>query len=178
MAEPNLKFGIASCPHQGDEQKSGIALVSIGNTLRFDDGIAVRLLEKLTPDVKDEVCIFNLENYSQFLLDCMVYHEVAVIVDAVCSEKNVGDVSIIDLKEMILRGSKLPIESCHGFSFYDELNLVQDKSLLPDKIYFFGIGIKNDDWGEGFSQALLAREDEIHNRLENFLKSLFLKMGV
>lgn len=177
--EKNIpKIAIASCPHQGDEQKSGIAIVSIGNILRSDDGVAVKLLDKLSQDVKDEICIFNLESYSQFVLDCVAYHEVAVVIDAVQSGKAVGDVSIIDLKEMFERGAKLSVESCHGFSFYDELKLIQDKSLLPDKLYFFGVEIDKDEWGEGLSEALCARENEIRQRLENFLKSLFLKLGI
>jgi len=178
MENAHRKLAIASCPHQGDQQKSGIALVSIGNVLRADDGVACKLLDKLSQDVKDEVCRFNLESYSQFVLDCVAYHEAAVIVDAVRGGKEVGDVTIIDLKEMFERGAKLSVDSCHGFSFYDELLLIQDKSLLPDKMYFFGIEIESDNWGEGLSKALLMREDEIGLRLEHFLKSLFLKLGV
>ncbi|MDX2108382.1 MAG: hydrogenase maturation protease [Candidatus Melainabacteria bacterium] len=178
MDKPHPKLTFASCPHQGDEQKSGIALVSIGNILRCDDGIGVRLLDKLSPDVKDEVCLFKLETYSQFVLDCVAYHEVAVIVDAVRSGKQVGDVSIIDLKEMFEYDAKLELNSCHGFSFYDELRLITDKSLLPDKMYFFGIEIDKVEWGEDLSKALSMRQDEINKRLEDFLKSLFLKLGV
>lgn len=173
---------LAICPHQVDKVRSGIAIVSIGNPLRHDDGIAFRIVESLSPWVKEEVCCFNLETYSQFLIECIAHHEVAVIVDATSKQNSVGDVGILDLNKMleshINAKVNLRINSCHSFAFSDELKLAQNAGRLPDKLFFFGIEIADTTWGQGLSQELELKVDAIRDQLESFLKSIFLKTGI
>lgn len=166
------------CPHQCENVSDGIALVAIGNSLRRDDAVAQVVADGLSDEVQEELCRFNLESYSQFLLDCVVYHEVAVIVDATKGDGNSGDVTIIDLAESLHNGTPLKVQSCHGLSFMDELKIADKNSCLPAKIYFFGIEAADTDWGEGLSPELEAKKSILSNRLEQFLKSIFIKSGL
>lgn len=166
------------CPHQCETVRGGVALVTIGNSLRKDDAIAKLVAEALSDSTQNELCRFDLESYSQFLLDCVIFHEVAVIVDATKGQGKTGDVTIVDLADVVHNNAKLKVESCHGMSFLDELKIGDKTECLPDKVYFFGIEVGDTDWGEGLSQQMEAKRSEISKRLDQFLKSLFIKAGM
>lgn len=174
----NTYSKVSVCPHQCETVRGGVALVTIGNSLRKDDAIAKLVAEALSDSTQNELCRFDLESYSQFLLDCVVFHEVAVIVDATRGQGKTGDVCIIDLADVVHNDTKLKVESCHGLSFLDELKIADKTNCLPDKIYFFGIETGDTDWGEGLSPEMEAKRTTISKRLEEFLKSLFIKAGL
>ncbi len=177
MQTYNTYSHITLCPHQKEKQRDGIVLVTIGNSLRRDDAIAKIIADSLPSNIEEELCRFDLESYSQFLLDCVVFHQVAVIVDATKSEGNAGSVKIINLKEVLDRNLPLNIKSCHGLSFFDELKIANLSNQLPDELYFFGVETKNTNWGEGLSYDLEKESAKITEKLSEFLKSIFLKDG-
>lgn len=168
----------ALCPHQLEKQKAGITLVTIGNPLRKDDAIGQIIAQELPTLVREELCCFDIESYSQFLLDCLAFHEIAVIVDATKYHGHAGEINIIDLGEVLENNKTLKVESCHGLSFVDELKMFKNNYQLPDKLYFFGIETKDTGWGEGLSKELEIDKAAICERLGNFLKSIFIKSGL
>lgn len=176
---PNLALSKTTrCPHQFEKQRSGIALITIGNPLRKDDGVASIVADGLSLDVKEELCRFDLESYSQFLMDCIVYHQVAVIMDATGEQGTAGEVTILDLTAALDRKNNVDVKSCHGLSFMDELKMARHENFLPDRVYFFGIEAENTDWGKGLSMELETKKEELTQRLEHFLKSIFIKIGL
>lgn len=166
------------CLHQVEKQRSGIALITIGNPLRKDDGIASIVADGLSLDVKEELCRFDLETYSQFLMDCLVYHQVAVIIDATAEKGKAGELTILDLTAAMELKNNIDVKSCHGLSFMDELKMARNQNFLPEKVYFFGIEAENTDWGKGLSMELETKKEELTKRLEQFLKSIFIQIGL
>lgn len=141
------------CQHSELVQPAGLCIVTVGNSLRGDDGIASALCEHLPATVLSDVCVFNLGTYSNYLSDCLKGHKAAIIIDSTCDGLSPGSVSIIDL-HALLEGPNLNINSSHGFSVADELKLAKQLGSLPNRLIFFGVEIGEVNWKETISPAL------------------------
>lgn len=142
------------CLHSKAKQAEGLALITIGNTLRSDDGAASYLCDALSAHVLNGVCRFDLGSYTGFLADCLAGHKAAIIIDSTSNGNRPGTVSIIDLGAMVSKSTPMNISSCHGFSLADELRLAEKHNKLPKRIIFFGVEISKADWNEHLSNAL------------------------
>ncbi len=123
------------CQHSELVQPAGLCIVTVGNSLRGDDGIASALCENLPATVLSDVCVFNLGTYTSYLSDCLKGHKAAIIIDSTCDGLSPGSVSIIDL-HALLEGPNLNINSSHGFSVADELKLAKQLGSLPIRLIF------------------------------------------
>lgn len=141
------------CQHSELVQPAGLCIVTVGNSLRGDDGIASALCEHLPATVLSDVCVFNLGTYTNYLSDCLKGHKAAIIIDSTCDGLSPGSVSIIDL-HALLEGPNLNINSSHGFSVADELKLANQLGSLPNRLIFFGVEIGEVNWKETISPAL------------------------
>ncbi len=145
-----------TCPHTGLETATGLCIVTVGNSLRGDDGIAAALCDKLPDRVLPGVCRFDLGSYTSYLADCVRGHKAAIIIDSTCDGLSPGSVSIIDLTAL-LDGPEVEIKSTHGFSVADELRLAGQLGVLPKRIIFFGVEIGEVNWKEKISPALESK---------------------
>lgn len=142
------------CLHNSLPQPSRLALITIGNSLRGDDGIAARLCDALPESALLDVCRFDLGPYTGFLKDCLYGHKAAIIIDSTQNGTAPGTVSIIDLDAMLERQSIINLNSCHGFSLADELRIAKQYGALPERLIFFGVEVENVDWTENLSTKL------------------------
>lgn len=141
------------CPHSGLDHATGLCIITVGNSLRGDDGIAAALCDKLPEYVLADVCRFDLGPYTSLLSKCLQGHKAAIIIDSTCDGLSPGSVTIIDLAAM-LESSDLNIKSTHGFSVADELKLADQFGVLPNRLIFFGVEIGEVNWKEKISPAL------------------------
>jgi hydrogenase maturation protease len=141
------------CLHSDLVQQDGLCIVTVGNSLRGDDGIASALCENLPESVLSDVCVFNLGPYTNYLSECLNGHKAAIIIDSTCDGLSPGSVSIIDL-HALLEGPNLNINSSHGLSVADELKLAKQLGSLPTRLIFFGVEIGAVNWNETISPAL------------------------
>lgn len=149
------------CLHDALPNLSRLALITIGNSLRGDDGIAARLCDALPDSASRDVCRFDLGPYTGFLKDCLYGHQAAIIIDATQNGTAPGTVSIIDLDAILQREAIINLNSCHGFSLADELRIAKQYDALPEQIIFFGIEIDKVEW-----------TDKLSTKLENTLPQL------
>lgn len=153
-----------NCPHSGLESATDLCIVTVGNSLRGDDGIAAALCDKLPERVLSGVCRFDLGPYTSHLADCLQGHKAAIIVDSTCDGQSPGSVSIIDLSTM-LEGPDVSINSTHGFSVADELKLAGQLGVLPKRLIFFGVEIGEVNWKETISPALESKLPQLVSNL-------------
>lgn len=153
-----------NCPHSGMETATGLCIVTIGNSLRGDDGIAAALCDKLPERVLSGVCRFDLGPYTSYLADCLQGHKGAIIIDSTCDGLSPGSVSIVDLTTS-LAGPDVNINSTHGFSVADELKLAGQLGVLPNRLIFFGVEIGEVNWKEKISPALESKLPQLVSNL-------------
>lgn len=153
---PNSKLGIPSCSHQ-TEGGTGLALVSIGNSLRGDDGVAAAICQGLSKKLLANVCWFDLGTYTGHLSQCLAGHRACVIVDSTCNHAEAGTIAIMDLSAALKRSSPLQVKSCHGLSLVDELRLAEKAGNLPGRVIFFGVEADNVDFNDQLSAAIKAK---------------------
>ena len=160
---------LSCCRHQLASKHGALVLVSVGNVLRGDDGVAQAICQELPDQVLDNVCRFDLGSYTNLLIDCLSGHDSAIIVDSTFSGAEPGTVTIIDLKPIISTRSEMLLQSCHGFSIVDELQLARWRGLLPGNMLFFGIEVANVDWGEGLSETLRRKLPDLTAELKQVI---------
>lgn len=157
------------CPHAKLEVPQGLAVVTIGNPLRGDDGVATAICSAMPEATTRDVCRFDLGTYTGFLGDCLSGHKAAIIIDSTSNGTAPGTVSILDLGTLLDRTAPLALRSCHGFSLADELRLAKKHAHLPKRIIFFGVEIADIDWNEKLSPALQEQLPHLVLSLSNLV---------
>lgn len=152
------------CPHSAIPEPTGLCIVTVGNSLRGDDGIAVALCDNLPERVLNGACRFDLGTYTNRLGECLHGHKAAIIIDSTCDGLSPGSVTIIDLNVM-LDGQSTNIRSTHGFSVIDELKIVRETDRLPNRLIFFGVEIGEVNWKEEISPALNKKLPQLVSNL-------------
>ena len=144
--------------------KKGLSLITIGNQLRSDDGIAVTLCTK--------ICRFDLGLYTNFIADCFRTHQAVIIVDATTSGAKLGAVHIIDLKSIVDRNIPMPVRSSHGLSIIDEIRLQKLQLNLPESIIFFGIEVAEVGWSDQISTELENKLPGLTDKLSSLIEDV------
>lgn len=142
------------CNHSGSDKPKGLAIITIGNSLRTDDGIAAALCDALPHHSLRGVCRFDLGVNTSGIGHCLTGHKAAIIIDATCNGVDTGTVTLLDLNAAISKRTSLEIKSCHGLSLFDELRLAKQTIELPERMVFFGVEVSDTHWSDGLSQDL------------------------
>jgi len=133
------------------------AVMSIGNPIKSDDNIGNIILDKL--DIKNILKIRAEVTPENFISKLKNYNEV-IILDALEFGGNVGDVRVFELDKI-----KDVSLSTHSISV-DIL-----KRFLPNsRIRVIGIQPKSVDLGEGLTDELGNKIEEIVEKVSLFLK--------
>ncbi|MBX9878809.1 MAG: hydrogenase maturation protease [Candidatus Obscuribacterales bacterium] len=169
--QKSMQLNKSNCRKQ-QQDCAGVAIISIGNVLRQDDGIGFAVLDRLCEEITYPFCRFDLDCYSNHLIDCLKGHNLAIIVDSTLNQGNPGNVTLIDLNAAIKHRQTLRLNSCHTLSLLDELQLAQWQSQLPEKLYFFGVEANNTDWTEGLTPVLQKKLPLITQQLKEALDIL------
>lgn len=154
------------CSHSDQEIPSGLCIITIGNNLRGDDGIAMKICDKLPPTLADDVCRFDLGTYTSYLGSCLQGHKAAIIIDSTSNSCTPGSITIVDLKAYLedQKGSPLGVKTTHGFSLVDELKLLSEVSELPDRLMLLGVEVKDVN-SEKVSPALQSKVPQLVSNL-------------
>lgn len=162
------------CRHQQSTEHppEGLALISIGNSLRGDDGVASVLCDSLSGKTLQMVCRFDLGCFTANIGDCLPGHRYCIIVDSMVASSPIGTVLVIDLLTAVRKPSWPVLQSSHGFSLLDELRIASARIQLPERVVFFGIEVGTNDW----SSALTASMKERLARLVDELTAVVLNI--
>ncbi len=144
---------------------AGLALITVGSSLRGDDGLAAALSHSLPKDLCKRVCRFGLGSYSGMLHECLIRHKAAIIIDSTNNGTASGTVSILDVSHILTQAEPLNIRSCQGQMLSEEVRLAKKRGRLPKRIIFFGIEIDKADWNEKISADVETRLPKLVSQL-------------
>ena len=131
-----------------------VVVVGVGNAYRSDDGVGIAVAERLrgqAPGVEVVAC----EQEPSRLLDAIAGADLAMIVDAVSSGGEAGDVHRFDASERavpsgVFRGST------HAFGVGEAIELARVLGRLPRRVLVYGVEGREFKAGEGLSPAVTA----------------------
>jgi len=145
-----------------------IAVIGIGNTLRRDDGIGIIVLESLLKFYKrKDIDYFNFGSASFDLIQKVRSYDTVLFIDGFNADLPVGELKIFKLPDIEYKPN-ICASSTH------ELNLKSifeiSKSLdLKTKIYIAGIQVGDTSYGEGLSNILRNKKEDIVKKVSAFI---------
>jgi len=149
-----------------------ILVLGLGNVLLSDEGVGVRVVERLLEryDFPEGVQVMDGGNQGLYLLPYVEDATRLVVVDAVQARKPPGTL-------MRLTGDEIPIfldvakVSPHQEGLQDLLAVAKLKGHLPGEVVFWGAQVESLDVGLELSPAVAAQVDAL---VENVLAELAL----
>lgn len=163
--------------HSCGTAATGLAIITIGNTLRKDDGIATVVCDLLPAHLRVATCRFDLGLHTGYILECMTGHRVAIIIDAMRNGAEAGTVALIEISNLKTAADSLRITSCHGISWMDELRLFARHEDLPSTILFFGVEIGSSEGEEGITSNLQENLPFIVRKLSCLIGGMQTKLN-
>jgi len=151
-----------------------IAVIGLGNTLRRDDGIGIIILESLLNFYKKKgVDYLNFGNVSFDLLHRLKAYDKALLIDGVNAGLGTGELLISELKELEYKLDNF-VTSTHELNLKSIFELSKNLSFKT-KIYVAGIQVGDTSFGEGLSESLNNRLEEILQKIKTFIDENFIR---
>ncbi|MFN3504821.1 MAG: HyaD/HybD family hydrogenase maturation endopeptidase [Caldimicrobium sp.] len=146
-----------------------ILILGLGNKLLQDEGLGIKVLEKLDKSYifSPEVNLLDGGTGAFFLLPYLEEADYLIIIDAIESSEEPGTIYFLDL-------SKIPENflekiSLHEVSFQDILNVLKFKGKAFQEIYLAGIVPKSLKLG-------LELSKEVEEKIEELINLILLKL--
>jgi hydrogenase maturation protease len=165
---------------QGSESKPSIAshapspdtlIVGLGNPLRGDDGIGIRVIQMLAAEALPEsVEVVEGGTQGLGLVSLMEGWRRVILVDAANVGQRPGGFVRFTPQEARLLGSDGHI-SIHNAGLRDALLLAETLEILPDEIVIYGMQPANLDWDEDLSPQVEAA-------MPDLVRSILGELGV
>ncbi len=145
-----------------------VAVVGLGNTLRRDDGIGILILESLLTLFKQEgVDYLNFGIASFDLVHRMQEYDIILLIDGIDAGLKAAELKIFELKDIFYTLRSAPT-STHEFDLKSLFELYK-RFELKSKIYVAGIQVQDTSLGEGVSEPLQKRKEEIVKEIADFI---------
>lgn len=142
------------------------AIIGLGNPIKGDDGIGIRLIKEIEgKDLPPDVKVFDAGTRGMRTLHLLNDSERAVIVDAVHFGGEPGD-SVFFTPEEVKSLNRS--ESTHDINFLEVLKLSRALDEEPEELVIMGIEPKDTSFGKGVSS-------ELEDRLPELVDDLFKK---
>jgi hydrogenase maturation protease len=143
---------------KGEESISpaSILVIGLGNPLRGDDGVGVRVAQALLErELPDDVEVLDGGTQGLAVVNWMEGRRRLIVVDAADVGQAPGRFVRFALDEVHLRGEEEHL-SVHAAGLRDALLLAQALKKLPDEVVVFGVQPANVEWDSGLSPELEA----------------------
>jgi hydrogenase maturation protease len=161
--EERLPSSLVPCPLSA-------LIIGLGNPLRRDDGVGVRVAELLAGRaLSDGVQVVDGGTPGLELVNLLEGWPRVVLVDAANVGQEPGQFVRFTLDQVQLLGEDEHI-SVHGAGLRDALLLAQVLGVLPDQIVIFGVQPASLEWREGLSP-------EVEAALPDLLQSILKEVG-
>jgi hydrogenase maturation protease len=152
-----------------------IAIIGLGNPLRMDDGIGIKLLDRLRKDndlSKKDISFIDGGSGGFNLLYVLEKYSKVVLLDAVDFKSSSGDCFFYNIKDIdfITKNSNF---STHESDFSKIIDLSEKLKNKADKIFLFGVQPSDLSYGMDLSIDLKDSFDGIYKSLLCKLKEIF-----
>ena len=150
--------------------KPRISVIGIGNILMSDEGVGVRVVERLKEILKDEnVEIFDGGNMNFQLLEFVEGRDAVIFVDAVDFQGEPGDVKFFRLEEV--KGPEF--FSIHDLDYTKVIALAKTCGIeVPEKMFVVGIKPKKVSEGLDLSPEVQGAVDKAAERVTELVKEI------
>ncbi|MFH0739356.1 MAG: hydrogenase maturation protease [Candidatus Omnitrophota bacterium] len=149
-----------------------IAVIGIGNTLRRDDGIGIIILESLLGFYKrQDLDYFNFGNAGFDLLHRIKTYDAVLIIDGINAGFGIGEFKIGELKDIQYKIDD-SLTSTHEFNLRSIFEFSKNLGIKT-KIYLAGIQVGDTSFGEGLSEVLKHRREDIIKEIATFIDKTF-----
>ena len=149
-----------------------IAIIGLGNTLRRDDGIGIVILESLLKFYKrNDIDYLNFGSASFDLLHQLKAYDTVLLIDGINAGLKAGELKISRLRDIEYKLDNF-VTSTHEFDLKDIFELSK-KLGIKTKIYLAGIQVEDTSFGEGLSETLKQRKEDILKEIITFIKKTF-----
>jgi hydrogenase maturation protease len=153
------------CGHSAQESEGLLAVITIGNSTRGDEGIAEAVCNALPKSALNGVCRFDLGMQTACLGQCLSGHKAAIIIDSTQNGSAPGTVSIIDLSSLLNKATPIKLDARHGLSLADELRMAKKMGHIPARLIFFGVEVDDTSLSDGLSTALNEKVPHLARQL-------------
>ena len=150
-----------------------IAVIGLGNSLRRDDGIGVNILESLLSNYrrgKIDYLDFSIASFD--IIHHLQNYYLALIIDGINTDLPAGQLKIFALEEASFTEKNTAISS-HELNLKDIFKLTL-KLGIKTKIYVAGIQVADVSFGQGVSDPLKEKIEEITKEIDKFIKEKLL----
>ena len=144
-----------------------IGIIGLGNPLRSDDGIGIILLNKIIE--KKNIFSKNIDYIDGGigginLIHDLVKFDIVLFIDAIDFKGKIGETIFLEQEELVSK--KIPIRaSTHQNDIFKIIQLSKSLNELPEKIFFYGIQIKDTSIGSNLSNEIYKKFNEIFSQL-------------
>lgn len=135
---------------------SATLVIGLGNPLRGDDGIGVRVIEALRARaLPDNVEVVDGGTRGLDLVNLMEAWPRVILIDAAHLGKEPGEFEKFTLDEVRLLGENASL-SIHGAGLREALLLAQVLGVLPEQVVICGVQPAHLDWRDELSPEVEA----------------------
>lgn len=163
---------ICNCSHG---RARGLVVVTVGNSVRGDDGAASTLCDRLPSEVMHGVCRVDLGIHTGLISESIGDHKAVIIIDAMNSGIDPGTAMVIDLSNRSKYSHDvchMNLRSTHGLSIIDELSIARQSKRLPETIVFFGIEVDSAGWNANITTTLESHLPQLIAQLSALINSM------
>jgi len=137
-------------------RRPGTLVIGLGNVLRGDDGVGVRVIQALSAQpLAPDVEVVDGGTQGLGLVGLFEGRERIILVDAADVGKAPGQFVRFHLSEADLPGADEHL-SIHAAGLRDALMLAQALKILPDRVIIYGVQPARLDWDSELSSEVRA----------------------
>jgi len=136
-----------------------ILVAALGNPLRQDEGVAIRIVQELEEHLGAEgkgVRLLDLGTAGMRLLEAFEEADAAIIIDCALMEREPGTMVRFTPDDVTSRRESLSV-SPHTGDLLAIVELAKNLGICPDEVVFFGIEPQALGYAEGLSPLLAER---------------------
>jgi hydrogenase maturation protease len=150
---------------------SDTLVIGLGNLLRGDDGVGIRVIQSLTGQkLPDGVEVVDGGTQGLGIVSLMEGRKRVIVVDAANVGKAPGEFACFTPADARLLGDDEHL-TIHGAGLRDALLLAQALQVLPDDVVIVGVQPANLDWDDDLSPEVEAAIPQIVGRILDELEA-------
>ena len=161
-----LGISLEHAPESGF--RAWLALIGVGTQYRSDDAAGIEVARRLRATRPPGIRILEEEGEPASLIRAFDLMKEVLIIDAISTGGNPGDLYRFDATREPLPQEKFP-SSSHALGVGDAIELARQLDRLPDRVAVYGIEGETFDTGEGLSPAVEETVDALVSELHDEL---------
>ncbi len=139
--------------------RTRVVVIGVGNPWRRDDGVGWAVADAARPRLPSAVAVVESDGEASRLLDAWADHDLAVVVDAVCSGAPPGTIHVWDGDAEVARASRTA--GTHALGLADAIALGRALERLPARLVVVGVEASETATGHGLSPAVAGAVDRV-----------------